>query len=477
MQDDAALLRILFDKAVGRFFRHGGDRSRFENVLRAKELLRIAVGLGLELAGDLQDDIRLLIAVEAEEGLKRDFVPVALHGDAAVRAILGWQVVAGADGSIGKKFTVAALRADVVRRKGVYLGDARHRRHERRADGATRADVVAMILRVFHQLLRDDVENGKAVFNDRIQLAREAVGHILWHRISIHLLAVRPADFAQFLLRAGDIRWKIALREGAHHVYHIRNLIRVFHNHLIGPLAEIGKFIEHFLRGAQVERGLVVRIGKALPRHEDAAENFIARVKEMNVARGDHQLAELIAKLEDRPVDLLELFLPIDPALPHEEGIVALGLNFKIIVKRGDVFQLVPRPPVEHGAVELARLARAADQKPFAVFDELAFGDARLAIKIFQVGHRDQPVEIFQPCQVFHQDDLVIGAQLFRIHLRERSVEQAGRFDIARFARFVEQNDKDIRQDFCIVTGAVMVKILQLQIFRYRIELIIFQPL
>ena len=56
----------------------------------------------------------------------------------------------------------------------------------------------------------------------------------------------------------------------------------------------------------------------------------------------------------------------------------------------------------------------------------------------------------------------MIGAQLFRIHLRERSVEQAGRFDIARFARFVEQNDKDIRQDFGVIAGAVMVKILQL---------------
>ena len=113
-------------------------------------------------------------------------------------------------------------------------------------------------------------------------------------------------------------------------------MIRIFHDHLIGPLAEIGKFIEHFLRGAQVERGLVVRIGKSLPRHEDAAENFIARVKEMDVARGDHRFIQLIAELENRLINLLQLLFAADTALPHEEGVVALGLDFQIIVKRSD---------------------------------------------------------------------------------------------------------------------------------------------
>ena len=336
VQNQAPFLRIFFHEAIGRFFRHRGDCAGLEHILRAEQLLRIAVGLRLELAGEVQVDIRLLIAVEAEEGLERDFMPVTLHRDAAVRAILGRQVVAGADGAVGKEFTVAALRADIVRRKGVHFGDTRHRRHERRADGAPGADVIAVILGVFHQLLRDDIEDGKTVLDDRIELARKAVGHILWHRISIHLFAVRPADFAQFLLRAGDVRREIALREGAHHVYHIRNLIRIFHDHLIGPLAEIGKFIEHFLRGAQVERGLVVRIGKSLPSHEDAAENFIARVKEMDVARGDHRFIQLIAELENRLINLLQLLFAADTALPHEEGVVALGLDFQIIVKRSD---------------------------------------------------------------------------------------------------------------------------------------------
>ena len=56
----------------------------------------------------------------------------------------------------------------------------------------------------------------------------------------------------------------------------------------------------------------------------------------------------------------------------------------------------------------------------------------------------------------------MIGAQLFGIHLRKRSIEQANRFNIARFARFFEQKDKNIRQDFGVITGAVVVKILQL---------------
>ena len=67
-----ALGEILFDVAVGRFFRDRADGSGSENMVGAEHLDAVGVRARLILAREVEVDIRDFIAAEAEEGFKRD---------------------------------------------------------------------------------------------------------------------------------------------------------------------------------------------------------------------------------------------------------------------------------------------------------------------------------------------------------------------------------------------------------------------
>lgn len=113
----------------------------------------------------------------------------------------------------------------------------------------------------------------------------------------------------------------------------------------------------------------------------------------------------------------------MDQTLSEHKAVVADGLNLQIIIKTGDLTQLVPRAAVDHGAEKLARLAGAAQKQALAVLDQDAFGDARFFIKIFQMGLGDQLIQILKPRLVLHQNNLVIGTQLFGVTAREARVD------------------------------------------------------
>ena len=72
----AALIQIFFDIAVGGLVLNTGHGACLEHVGFAEQLLCIAVHIGLIFAGKVQVDIRLFIAVEAQEGLEGNVVAV-----------------------------------------------------------------------------------------------------------------------------------------------------------------------------------------------------------------------------------------------------------------------------------------------------------------------------------------------------------------------------------------------------------------
>ena len=80
--------------------------------------------VGLVHAGEVQVDIRLFIAVKAQEGFKRDIVAVHDHGFATDRAFFIRQVKAVHRHAIINPLAVLALGAQVVRRHGVDLRNA-----------------------------------------------------------------------------------------------------------------------------------------------------------------------------------------------------------------------------------------------------------------------------------------------------------------------------------------------------------------
>ena len=99
--------------------------------------------LALVFAGEVQVDIRLLVAVKAEEGLEGDVVAVHNKLGAAAGAGLVRQVKAVCHAAVGDELAVLAFGAQVVGRQAVHLGNAREVGHGGGADGTTAAHLIA----------------------------------------------------------------------------------------------------------------------------------------------------------------------------------------------------------------------------------------------------------------------------------------------------------------------------------------------
>ena len=85
---------------------------------------------------------------------------------------------------------IFVVRAQIVRRERVYLGNIRHERRERRADRTARADQIAVRKGLGNQLLRDNVHDRVAVADDGVQLTVKARLHGLRERVAVDTLCL-----------------------------------------------------------------------------------------------------------------------------------------------------------------------------------------------------------------------------------------------------------------------------------------------
>ena len=90
----ATLLVIIFHVAKGGLIRQRGDGSGAEGLSGAEDYLRIFMGLTLVFTGEVQVDIRLLVALEAEEGFKGNVKAVLFQQFSADRAVFVRHVAA-----------------------------------------------------------------------------------------------------------------------------------------------------------------------------------------------------------------------------------------------------------------------------------------------------------------------------------------------------------------------------------------------
>ena len=413
---DAFLLVKLLDVAEGRLVGDGLDGAGAVDVVLAEEDLRVLVGNGLVGTGEVQVDIRDLIAVEAEEDGKRDVVAILDERRAADGADFVGKVVAAAVGAVGDELAVLAVRAAPVRRQRVDLGDARHRGDEGRADGTTRADEIAVVVRLLDEALRDEVKDGEAVADDGLELLLEAVLDDLRQVLAVERAGLLVGHLADLLVGARDLRRVEVVRDRLEALDLVGDLARVRHNGLVGRLlAEVLELLEHLVCRAQVERRLHLGVVEALALHEDGAVDAVLRVEEVDVAGRDERLAELLGDLGDLEVDLDEVFIRLDSGVlvaALEEVVVVDGLDLEVVVERGNLHELLVRALLLDGADELAGLAGGADGQAAPVLLDDVFRQARLAVEVAQVRERDELIEVAQAVGVLGEHDDVVGALL-----------------------------------------------------------------
>ncbi len=471
----AALLEVLEDIAVGRLFRQRADRAGAEHVIRAEELFGVFMRLGLIFAREVQVDIGHLVAAEAEERLKRDVETVLAQLRPAPGAHLVRHIRAAAEARAGVKVRILALRADIVRRERVDLRDAGEIRHERRADAASAADQIAMLEGVGDKFLRTHVNDVIPAREDVMQLGLDAVGDEFRRVFAVDGRHLAIDQVFELLGGVFDLRRVEILRQELEHLDAVGNGVRVRDNDLLRLFrAEVGKFVEHLLRRAVIERHGLVRVGEFLGRQQDAAEDLLLGIEKMHVARRHNGLAELLAELHDAAVEVAQGFLAAHGAVVEQEVVIRQRHDLEIVVKRRDAPQLRVALAAQHRLEHLARLAGRADDEALAVFHKQALGDGGVALEILQIRPGNDLVEVFQAGLVFHQNGDVVRAALLLQAAAHEIVEVADRLCALR-REHGQELVHDARHDHCIVARAVVVEVRQAQAVRDLVELVVLE--
>ena len=90
---------------------------------------------------------------------------------------------------------------------------------------------------------------------------------------------------------------------------HVRYLIGVGDHYFFSLLAsQIGKFLQHLLCSPQIQRSLVIRVGKAVSGHNDPAVDLVLGIHKMYVAGSHYGLLELFAQPYDFFIEFYQIF-------------------------------------------------------------------------------------------------------------------------------------------------------------------------
>ena len=203
---DAFFFAITADVAERRFLCDCGDRAGTEDVILTEDLAGKQMGGRLIVAREVQVDIRDFVAVETEEGLKRNVLSVADHLLTAFRTVLIRQVIAGGIFVGIRPFQMVTVRTDIMRRHRVDFRDTGHRRDERRADRTTGTDQIAVLIGFLYQQMGNIVNDRVAVADDRVELTLDACLELFRQRVAVALLCGIVYDFGQILDTAFDDR-------------------------------------------------------------------------------------------------------------------------------------------------------------------------------------------------------------------------------------------------------------------------------
>ena len=394
----SAFLQIVQCVTKRRLLRNGRNRSRFKDVVRTEQLFGVPVDIRLIFTGKVQVDIRLLVAVESQEGFERDIVSVLVHPGAAFRAVFCRKVESRTAAAVGDKLAVFALGAYIVRYQRINLRNTGHMRDKRRTDRTTRTDQIAMLFGIINQFLCNHVQNRESVADNRIQFPFQPLCDQFRHRITVNFLCTCPGNPLQILFRPSDAGRIGPFRNRTDIILdHIGDLVGVGDNHLICFIgAKIGKLIQHLIGRAEIERRLIVGVLKFHTGQQDGAEDRVFRLHKMHVTGCNNWFIELFTNPKDGFIVFNQLIAVLRPAGLNHKFIVAQRLDFQIIIKGCNVAQLFKRFPLDNRLEQFPCFTGTADQQPFPVFHNLTLWGAGPAVIILNMCAGNQFIQVFQ---------------------------------------------------------------------------------
>ncbi len=419
-------LKIILYIAEGGFVCQRGDGSRPERLSRPENHFRVLVGLGLVFPGKIQVNIRLLVSFKPKKSLKGNVKSILVQCLPADRAGSVRHVRTRFSGIcfyiFFLKIHIMAFTTVIMGTQRIDLRDACHGGHKRTSHASAGSHQVTVLHGFPHQLLGDNVHHRKTICNDGMQLLFQPGLHDFRQIGPINFMCLIIADLGQRLVTVFNDRGAFIRTYRSYVFHHIRNHIGVFHHDLICFVtSQIVKLLQHFFRGVQKQRGLVIRILEPSSRHDNPSINLVLRIQKMHVAGSHHRLPELLSQFHNTAVDILNILHGADTAHPvrgNHKFIVSQRLKFQIIVKIHNPCNLHFTLLIQQRPVQLPCLTGAAQNQPVPVLHNQALGNSGMSSRIIgQMGLRHQPVKIDPSQVVFRQNDGMVGGKLFdQIH-------------------------------------------------------------
>ena len=144
------LLIIIFYKSERRFLRQRSDRPGAVRLPFAEDDLGILMCITLIISREIQVDIGLFISLKSKERLKRNIKSIFDKRLSTVRAYFIRHIPSTSSGKcthfLRLKITVMTVGTVIMRAERVYLGNSRHRRHERRTDRTSGANKISILV-------------------------------------------------------------------------------------------------------------------------------------------------------------------------------------------------------------------------------------------------------------------------------------------------------------------------------------------
>ena len=299
--------------------------------------------------------------------------------------------------------------------QGIHLRDPGHKRHQRGTHRSSGSHQIPVLHRLPDQLLGDDIHHGEPVFDDGVKLLLQPVHHDLRKVFPIQLMGPAITDVGQRLVAVRNDRRAFVRPHRGNGFHLIRDEVGIGDHHFFRLFAaQILKLLQHLLRGAQIQRRLLIRVLEPLSGHDNPAVDLVRRIQKMHVAGGHHGLVELLTQPHDPAVNVLDVLHGSDILntirIDHEQ-VVARGLNLQIIVKIDDPGDLRIGLFIQEGPIEFPRFAGAAQNQSLPIFCQKTLRHPRRLVKVVQMGFRNQPVQVHPADVVFCQKNRMIRRQ------------------------------------------------------------------
>ena len=387
---DASVLTVAKRIAVGCLVGDRRNGARLEGLLMAENNLRIGMRLGLVLSREVQVDIRLLVSLEAKEGLKRNVKAGTGQRLPAVRAVLLRHIHAAFPRIgfylLGIKIRIMARLTVVMRRQRIDLCNSGHCRNKGGADRSPGSDQISVLVRLPHELLRNDVHNGISVLDDGRQLPLQPVLHHLRQRISVHLVGLPVTDLTQLSVRVLDDRRAFVGADRRNHIDPGRDPVRIGDDNLLAlRISQIGKFLHHLIRRLQIQRCRLLLLIHAHAVLNDGAVDLVLRIQKMHISGSDNGLSVLLSEADNLPVDVQNVLLAPNALIAvrlDEEFVVSSWLDFQIVVEIHNSRKRLLALLIEKRLIQLTHHAGRADNKALPVFHQKRFRNLRLLIEV-----------------------------------------------------------------------------------------------